>query len=51
MQTGAVTRENTMEVAQKLKRAMPYDPVISPLGVYLKEHKTLIQKKYKVGTK
>ena len=34
-----------MEVPQKnLKTELPYDPAISPLGIYLKKKKTVIQK-------
>jgi hypothetical protein len=29
--------ENSMEAAQKLKIELPYDPVISILGIYPKE--------------
>ena len=29
---------------KKLKMELPFDPVISLLGIYLKEHETLIQK-------
>ena len=33
-----------MEVPQKLKIELPYDPAIPLLGIYPKEMKTLIQK-------
>ena len=33
-----------MEVPQKLKIELPYDPAISLLGIYSKKTKTLIQK-------
>ena len=33
-----------MEVPQKLKLELPYNPAISILGIYLKKIKTLIQK-------
>ena len=44
MQTGIATVENSMEVPQKLKLKikLPYDPVITPLGVYPKNTKPLI---------
>ena len=34
MQTGAATLENSMEVPQKLKIELPYDPAIALLGIY-----------------
>ena len=34
MQAGAATLENSMEVPQKLKTELPYDPVIALLGIY-----------------
>ena len=42
MQTGAATVESSMEIPQKLKMDLPFDPVIPLLGIYLKEPKTLI---------
>lgn len=36
--------ENRMEISQIVKINLPYDPAISPLGIYLKNIKTLIQK-------
>lgn len=33
-----------MEVPQKLKVELPYDPASPPLGMYLKEAKRLTQK-------
>ena len=42
MQTGAATRENSMEVPQKLKIELPYDPAIELLGVYPEDTKMLI---------
>ena len=37
MQTGAATLENSMEVPQKLKIELPYDPTIALLGIYLRD--------------
>ena len=34
--------ENSIEVPQKLKIELPYDPAIPPLGIY--PEKTIIQK-------
>ena len=42
MQTGAATVEINMEIPQKLKMGLPFDPVIPLLGIYPKEPKTLI---------
>ena len=36
--------ENSFEVSQKTKIEIPYNPVISLLGIYSKETKTLIGK-------
>ena len=44
MQTGAATVESSMEIPQKLKIDLPFDPVIPPLRIYPKKPKTLIQK-------
>ena len=44
MQTGAATVENSMEIHQKLKMDVPFDPAIPLLGIYPKEPKTLIRK-------
>ena len=44
MQTGAATVESSMELLQKLKMELPYDPVTPLLGIYLNKSKTLIQK-------
>ena len=33
-----------MEVSQKAKNKLPYDPAIPHLGIYLKKMETLIQK-------
>ena len=45
MQIDTATVESSMEIAQKVKNVSAFDPVIQFLGIYLKEHKTLIQKK------
>ena len=37
MQTGAATLENSMEVPQKVKIKLPYNPTIVLLGVYRKD--------------
>ena len=42
MQTGAATVESSMELPQKLKMDLPYDPDIPLLRIYLKKPKTLI---------
>ena len=42
--TDAATVENSMEFPQKLKMDLPFDPVISLLGLYLKNPETPIQK-------
>ena len=34
MQTGAAALENSVEVPQKLKIELPYDPAIALLGIY-----------------
>ena len=34
MQAGAVILENGMEIPQKLKIELPYDPAIALLGIY-----------------
>ena len=44
MQMGAATVENSTEFPQKLKMDLPFDPVISLLGLYLKNPETPIQK-------
>ena len=41
IQIGAATVKNSMQVSQKTKIALPYDPAIPFLGIYLKEMKTL----------
>ena len=42
MQGGAATLENSMEVPQKLKIELPYDPAIELLGDYPEDTKMLI---------
>ena len=44
MYIGAATMENSTEVPQKLKTELPYDPTILPLGIYLKEIKSVSQR-------
>ena len=44
MQTGAVTLENSMEIPQKLKIELPYNPAIALLGINPKNTKILIQR-------
>ena len=39
---GLATMENNMEVPEKIKTELPYDPAIPPLGIHLKEMKTII---------
>ena len=34
MQTGAATLEDSVEVPQKIKNRLPYDPAIALLGIY-----------------
>jgi hypothetical protein len=36
--------EISMEVPQKLKTDLPYDPTIALLGMYLKEYKSIYKK-------
>ena len=36
MQTGASTVESSMEIPQKLKMVLPFDPAIPLLGIHLK---------------
>ena len=42
MMIGAGTMEKSMEVPQKLKIELLYDPAILLLGAYIKKTKTLI---------
>ena len=44
MYIGAAAVESSMEIPQKLKMDLPFDPAIPFLGIYLKEPKTLIWK-------
>ena len=44
MHINTVTAENSMEVPQKFKIELLYDPAILLLGIYPKGEKTLIQK-------
>ena len=44
MQTGAATLEDNMEIPQKVKLQLPYDPAIILLGIYSKDTKILIQR-------
>ena len=37
MQVGTATLENSVEVPQKLKIELPYDPAIALLGIYPKD--------------
>ena len=41
MQTGAAILENSMEVSQKVKAELPYNPAIVLLGIYPKDTKML----------
>ena len=44
MQTGAAALGNSVEVPQKIKRELLYDPAIALLGIYPKDTKMLIQR-------
>ena len=44
MQTGAATVESNVEIPQKMKMDVLFDPAIPLLGIYQKEPKKLIQK-------
>ena len=44
MKTGAATLENSMEVPQKLKIELLYDPIIAPVDIYSQNSKTFIQR-------
>ena len=44
LQTGAATVESSLELLQKLKMEVPYDPAIPLLGIYSEKFTTLIQK-------
>ena len=41
MQAGAATLESSMEVSQKLKIELPYDPAIALLGIYPRDTSVL----------
>ena len=43
-QIGAATVESSMNISQKIKKYLPFDPVIPLLGIYPKKPKTLIWK-------
>ena len=42
MQAGAATLENSMDVPQKVKIELPYDPAITLLGIYPKDTNVVI---------
>ena len=42
-QTSAASLENSLEVPQKLKTELPYDPAIALLGIYPKDTGMLIR--------
>ena len=42
MQTGVATMNSHIEIPQKLKMDLSFDPAIPHLGIYLKEPKTVI---------
>ena len=44
MQTGAATLENNVEVPQKLKIELPYNPSIARLGIYPKDTGMMIHR-------
>ena len=44
IQIGAATLENSMEIPQKLKMDLPFDPAIPLLGIYPEKSETLIEK-------
>ena len=44
MQTGAAAPENSVEVPQKLRIDLPYDPAIALLGIYPRDTGVLIHK-------
>ena len=44
MQTGAATLENSMDIPQKLKIEVPYNPAIALLGVYPRDTGVLFRK-------
>ena len=44
MQVGAATMKSSMEVLQKLKIELPYDPATPVLGIYPKQWKSESQR-------
>ena len=44
MQAGAATLQNSMEVPQKLKTELPYDPAIALLGIYPRDTGVLFRR-------
>ena len=44
MQTGAAALENSVEVPQKIKIDLPYDPAIALLGIYPRDTGVLTQR-------
>ena len=44
MQAGAATLENSIEVPQKLKIELPYNPAIALLGIYPRDTGTLFRR-------
>ena len=44
MQTGAAALENSVEVPQKLKKELPYDPAIALLGIYPRDTGVLMHR-------
>ena len=40
MQAGVATVENSMEIPQKLKMELPFDPIIPLLGIYPRKTET-----------
>ena len=44
MQAGAATLENRMEIPQKIKIELPYDPAIALLGIYPRDTDVLFRR-------
>ena len=44
MQTGAATLENSVEVPQKNKNNLPYDPAVALLGIYPRDTGVLMHR-------
>ena len=44
MQTGAAALEKSVEVPQKLKIDLPYDPAVALLGIYSRDTGVLMQR-------